>query len=402
VLSEVLSLQPEHAEALHLRELVAAEAGTSPTRAARESLLSYDMEELGATEAMPHAASRKLDIVDAPFGGLSDDPLGDMPLPSFPLRGDNDDLMAGLDQGSGRYSDLDQVDDISEFVQEQPSEAVEEALDESEFFASRGLYDDARAVLTDQLARTPRHPLLTERLRELDEIAAATGASRTIERSALDHGGARARRSYHDDVVASSLDALDEMELPPESVAAPQLMVPANDEVVDQVFNKFKAGVRAQVAENDSATHYDVAFAYKDMGLLAEAVNEFELAARDPQRECMCHAMVGLIYLEQDKYDEAAEAYTKALNASHKTIEQEMSLYYDLGVVYEMKKSNKEALYYFQKIARRDPGYRDGELKDRIEALQPDRRPAPAAPAPRAVNDEDDFDRAFDDLFDGK
>ena len=90
----------------------------------------------------------------------------------------------------------------------------------------------------------------------------------------------------------------------------------------------------------------------------------------------------------------------RALASQSKTVEQEMNLYYDLGTVYEMKNATKDALYYFQKIARRDPGYRD--VADRISSLDPAQNP-PKAPQPaRAVNDDDDFDRAFDDLFEGK
>jgi tetratricopeptide (TPR) repeat protein len=108
--------------------------------------------------------------------------------------------------------------------------------------------------------------------------------------------------------------------------------------------------------------------------------------------------MIGMIYLEQNQLDRAAEAYVRALSAAQKTVEQEMSLYYDLGNVYEMKGKNQDALYYFQKIARRDPGYRD--VSDRIRQLSP---PAPvhALNSQRAVNDEE-FDRVFDDLFESK
>jgi hypothetical protein len=87
----------------------------------------------------------------------------------------------------------------------------------------------------------------------------------------------------------------------------------------------------------------------------------------------------------------------RALSAVQKTVEQEMSLYYDLGNVYEMKRQNQDALYYFQKIARRDPGYRD--VAERIRHLQP--APAQAERNARAVND-DEFDRVFDDLFESK
>jgi len=108
--------------------------------------------------------------------------------------------------------------------------------------------------------------------------------------------------------------------------------------------------------------------------------------------------MIGLIYLEQNQLDRAAEAYVRALSAAQKTVEQEMSLYYDLGNVYEMKGKNQDALYYFQKIARRDPGYRD--VSDRIQQLSP--APMNAAHANARAANDDEFDRVFDDLFESK
>jgi len=57
---------------------------------------------------------------------------------------------------------------------------------------------------------------------------------------------------------------------------------------VDAVFAQFKsAAFRSQVEETDSATHYDLGVAYKEMGLVSDALKEFSLAARDPARDCM-------------------------------------------------------------------------------------------------------------------
>ncbi|HEY3256134.1 MAG TPA: toll/interleukin-1 receptor domain-containing protein, partial [Polyangiaceae bacterium] len=53
---------------------------------------------------------------------------------------------------------------------EREPEDVETALDEADFFATRGLYEDARAILNEQLARTPHHPLVAERLREVNSV----------------------------------------------------------------------------------------------------------------------------------------------------------------------------------------------------------------------------------------
>jgi tetratricopeptide (TPR) repeat protein len=344
--------------------------------------------------------------MDDPFGGPGN---ADDPLPSFPLSSQPDDeLGLGPEQAETELSAYDEAEEISsveDFIPppapvaaaatEASYEGLEDVLDEAEFFAARGLYEDAKAILLEQLGRTPHHKLVLERLSEIDAQLSSSGESQTKERSQLsDHGAAQ------DYDVAQSLEALDALEIAPESFAAESrhMLSSTQDIDVDQVFEKFKAGVKAQVADNDSATHYDLGVAYKEMGLLPDAVGEFETAARDSARECMCFAMIGMIYLEQNQLDRAAEAYVRALSATQKTVEQEMSLYYDLGNVYEMKGKNQDALYYFQKIARRDPGYRG--VADRIQQLSP--KPAATSHnSARAAND-DEFDRVFDDLFESK
>jgi tetratricopeptide (TPR) repeat protein len=194
-----------------------------------------------------------------------------------------------------------------------------------------------------------------------------------------------------DDELSLTLSALDNLEL-----RSPQPAAAGPDVDVDQVFAKFKEGIRSQVDESDSATHYDLGVAYKEMGLTADSIRELELAARDPFRECMCYAMIGLIHLEQNELDEAAQAYVRGLEASKKTIDQEMSLYYDLGIVNEIRGDYPEAIYYFRKISRKDPGFRD--VRERLSALEGALSDG-AVPAKRNTLDDDELERAFDDLF---
>jgi tetratricopeptide (TPR) repeat protein len=406
LLREVLEVEPTHAAALAMLEQVVPGGNTTETTSTTNArgrpvldtydpdapLPSYVLEEVGADQALHRGTTNttgpKLLIVDEPFA-----PEEQRPLPSYG--------MASPD----RPASFEDVEEISVIEEPMPSrvtpevEALEEALDEAEFFVARGLHEDARTILQEQLHKTPNHPLVLERLREVEESLAASGSSQTIERSMLGPAGKAPPVPEVD--VAASLGALDRAEpSPADSLQGSEVTSSMVDVDVDQVFAKFKAGVRAQVVEADSATHYDLGVAYKEMGLVTEAITEFEQAARDPHRECMCFAMIGLIYLEQGQLDRSAESYVKALGAQSKTVEQEMNLYYDLGTVYEMKQQKKDALYYFQKIARRDPGYRD--VADRLNALDPEiNQPKPVQTA-RAVNDDDDFDRAFDDLFEGK
>jgi tetratricopeptide (TPR) repeat protein len=405
LLREVIEVEPTHAAALAMLEQVAPvpEVATENTGTGRgrpvldtfdpdAPLPSYDLEEVGADQALHRGTTNttgpKLLIVDEPFA-----PEEPRPLPSY------------AQPSAERAAGFEEVVEEISVIEEPPPlhvatdmEALEEALDEAEFFVARGLHEDARAILQDQLAKTPNHPLVLERLREVEESLAASGSSQTIERSML--GAAASAPAVPALDVAASLGALEQVELPAESAQSSEVTSSMVDVDVDQVFEKFRAGVRAQVVGADSATHYDLGVAYKEMGLVTEAIGEFEQAARDPHRECMCYAMIGLIYLEQNQLERSAESYVKALGAQAKTVEQEMNLYYDLGTVYEMKGQKADALYYFQKIARRDPGYRD--VADRLSALDPSiPQPKPVSNA-RAVNDDDDFDRAFNDLFEGK
>jgi tetratricopeptide (TPR) repeat protein len=399
LLLELLESEPEHADALALLARVnpqvsshAPSSRRAPGHARAEisstegydpdaPLPSYDLEEISAAQAMAPDVSADLVNVDAPFGEV-ESPPDQKPLPSFPLPAPGDDLLEGLDAAGNLPPPA---------AAAESGEGLEEVLEEAEFFSSRGLHEDARSILLDQLARTPNHPLVLERLQEVEAALGLSGESGTIERSQLGSSPPDSDRAFY---IAATLDAIDEAE---HSTSGGTGTLGGNDEVdVDQVFAKFKEGVRAQVSENDSATHYDLGVAYKEMGLLSDAVSEFELASREPQRACMCFAMIGMIHLEQDQLDRAADAYVRALQAQDKTVEQEMSLYYDLGNVYDMKGEGKEALYYFKKIARRDPGYRD--IQERILALEPPAAPQPGAA--RAVNDGDEFDRVFDELFD--
>ena len=407
---EVLEIEPEHPEALAMLEHIAPDRvryDDAPLRtraqAARDvapstdgydpdaPLPSYDLEEVSAEQAMnsdsriSYAQRQAFDVQDDPFEA-------DAPLPSFPISSEHDS------RPLNEYDeDVHEVSSVEDFEPDAPAaaaapstEGLEDVLDEADFFATRGLYEDAKAILIEQLTRTPHHPLVLERLREIDASLGSTGGSQTIERSQLNK-----EPDALDFDVAQSLGALDEMELPAGAAA----LSAGADVDVDQVFEKFRAGIRSQVSENDSATHYDLGVAYKEMGLIADALHEFELAARDPQRECNCYAMIGLVHLEQGQLDRAVESYVKALSAVDKTVEQEMNVYYDLGTVYEMKGKSQEALYYFQKIARRDPGYRD--VSERLGALQPEKAPPPVSSSARAVGEKDDFDSVFDDLFEG-
>ncbi len=399
LLYEVLEIEPEHADALQLLDEISGDQSIVYDDAnmpdigydAEAPLPSYDMEGVGAEEALGADTDEDYESpgetfeTDAPFGMEG-------PLPSFPMgRGSDDDLLEEAEEVSAYAQEEETTHSDSQHPEAPPVADIEEVLEEAEFFTSRGLFDDAKAILEEQLERSPRHPLLLERLQEVERALAGNNKSRTVDRRKL---RAPARDRSFD--IAASLDALDDLEQA-ESEAPPMAALDG-DVDVDQVFEKFKEGVRAQVSEGDSSTHYDLGVAYKEMGLLADACTEFELAARDPARQCMCFAMIGMIHAEKNELLEAVRAYEQALGAKQKTVEQEYSLLYDLGGLYTRLGERKKALDSMLSIERRNPDYRD--VRQRVRELRALQSTPPSQS--RAVNGDDEFDAVFNDLFDGK
>ncbi len=159
---------------------------------------------------------------------------------------------------------------------------------------------------------------------------------------------------------------------------------------VDQLFEQFKRGVAEQIDSDDSETHFDLGIAYKEMGRIDDAIGEFELAMQNPKRECLCQTMIGLCRAEQGRLSEAIAHYKKGLYVEQKTEAEELGLYYELGVAYENLDDPQEAIYYYQKVIKRDPKFRDASR--RLDALS--KNDAAAQPL-----ELDDVDAAFDDLM---
>jgi tetratricopeptide (TPR) repeat protein len=273
-----------------------------------------------------------------------------------------------------------------------PNPELEEALEEAEFFATRGLLEDARQLLEEQLARSPNHPLILDRLAEIEASAAQ---ARIVAASMPPRAWTVPPAEDRSFDIAEALDALEGLDLPT-AEAAPYM--DANQQVdVEEVFAKFKEGVAKQISVDDSQAHYDLGVAYKEMGLLDDAIRELEIAARDAKRECLCQSMIGSIQMDRGNVNEAIDALMRALHAPSRTRDEEVILNFDLGAAYEAKKVNKEALLHYERCAAKDPNFRD--VQERIRRL---RRPEAKATASRPpAGGDDEFDQAFDALVRG-
>jgi len=131
--------------------------------------------------------------------------------------------------------------------------------------------------------------------------------------------------------------------------------------------SEFQRGVETQIS-GDPQGHYDLGMAYREMGLLEQAIESFRAAGRDPHFASRCAEMVGRSMLDQGRFEEAAQEFIVALELPGMTPEGGHDLRYQLGLAYEAAGRIEEALAEFERVYSDMPSYPDVALK--IRALR--------------------------------
>lgn len=308
--------------------------------------------------------------------------------------------------------------------------ALEDDLDEADFYASQGMHSEAVSVLERVRARHPHHPLVAAKLRDalaalgvgdgatgvsdaLDAIDAedAIEAEDSIESSddadldaALAADAAleaeEAPDPFDEAVAASggtaSLELEDVEEIDPDELSEP-------DPDVEEAFaaapsvavGRAKRPVvmlEKPVEDSDADTHYDLGLAYKEMGLWDEAIKAFDKVAGVPGRAVQCRLMIGLCHRSAGNPSEAVHQFKIGLHEATVTEREKQSLFYEIGVAYEELGDPREALYYLEMVVKRDPSFLDAN--DRVQRLR-----AAAGNARRPRQASDDPDGAIESLL---
>jgi len=125
------------------------------------------------------------------------------------------------------------------------------------------------------------------------------------------------------------------------------------------VFSAFKKGIQEHVAEGDADTHYDLAIAYKEMGLNEDAVRELETVLKTGSRSIEALSLLATCKLSLGQAEEAAAHLEDALVRAGDSDESSVSLRYDLAEALLAAGHEAEALEAFQKVAAADPEFRD-------------------------------------------
>ena len=258
------------------------------------------------------------------------------------------------------------VDDLVEITEAVSGPAPSE-LEQLDFFITQELYEDAARILADLEATYPDDPDLAARRLTLKEKGVI------LVETEVPAGEEQGEELFAEEEEYIDLASELEKELAEEEAMVEEATGQGKDEaLLEEVFREFQRGVAEQLSEEDSDTHFNLGIAYKEMGLLPEAIGEFQIASRDPQFRLEACSMIGVCYTEQGLHEEAVAWYRKALEIENLTMEARMAILYDLASALEAAGDQEQAAEIFVQVAGMDPDYRD--VLQRVAGLQQHRQ----------------------------
>lgn len=127
-------------------------------------------------------------------------------------------------------------------------------------------------------------------------------------------------------------------------------------------------------ADEDFEEHYNHGVAYKEMGLIEDAIREFQTAAECVERDersrdfYNCCTILGHCFIESGMPKLALIWYRKAYDRSDLTSEESLALEYELGNAYELFGNTEDAVEHFERVYASDVSFRD--VSRRLESLR--------------------------------
>jgi tetratricopeptide (TPR) repeat protein len=142
-----------------------------------------------------------------------------------------------------------------------------------------------------------------------------------------------------------------------------------------EVFQEFRNELGGmEDEEEDLETHYNLGIAYREMGLLDEAIGEFQKVAKAVQKgkpfrySMNCATLLALSFMDKGEPKIASLWYQRALDVPGLDQEAVLALRYDMGMALDMAGEANAALDSFRQVYAMNIDYRD--VADRIATLQ--------------------------------
>ena len=177
-------------------------------------------------------------------------------------------------------------------------------------------------------------------------------------------------RAIEKSTVAKYQKNIQEWRKYAEAVPDKKVEADNNVEILEDQLNNFqleRALERVNNYPNDLQLRYELAIIYFESGDFENALSQFQLSQKNPQRRLSSIVYLGQCFHEKKQYDIAIEEYTKAISEMLTMDRQKIDALYCLGLTYEETDNNEKAIECFKQIYRANIKFKD--VSDRIARL---------------------------------
>ena len=139
-----------------------------------------------------------------------------------------------------------------------------------------------------------------------------------------------------------------------------------------EILEQFKRGIEENIDSEDYQAHYDLGVAFKEMGLLDEAIAEFQKALRSPDGRLRTSEALGICFFDKGQFAISETVLRRAVETVDGGDEAKIGLLYWLGRAAEAQGKEMEAITSYERALAVDIRFMD--LSDRMHRLAADRR----------------------------
>jgi len=163
-------------------------------------------------------------------------------------------------------------------------------------------------------------------------------------------------------------DGVEAKDVPPPTPPQPEMPSAAqSSKTLDLSEIRFEFGVEedAPADSSDYETHYQMAVAYQEMGLMEEAIKEFQDAISQigdddkTRRFFQCATLLGHCFMQKGMAKLALKWFNRALETPGLNSDEKKGIWYELGEAYEVDGDSDNAARYFEQVYAEDVDFRD-------------------------------------------
>ncbi len=134
-----------------------------------------------------------------------------------------------------------------------------------------------------------------------------------------------------------------------------------------EILEQFKRGIEQNLDSEDYEAHYDLGIAFKEMGLLDEAIAEFQKALRSPDGRLRTSEALGICFYDKGQFAISETVLRRAVESVDGGDEAKIGLLYWLGRAAEAQGKEVEAITSYERALAVDIRFMD--LSERVHRL---------------------------------